>query len=267
MITDSVTVGIPFCNETNLAYLTSSINSIINQTFSVDCIHLIKDGPINDDLEHLIKRYSDEYPNIEILSFPKKGLPYALNQSIMSCDTEYYARMDSDDIAFDSRLEKQIKFLEENPSIDILGAWAIEFENNILEKGFINKKPDSEKKIFEYFHYMNPLIHPSVVFRMSVFGKIGLYNEKFYTAQDLELWSRALKNKIKISNIQEPLLYYRVDGRNKRRSSFPAILRQIKARYALKTFSIKLNILKLSSIILRLLPGRIKDWAYKNLRN
>tara|TARA_B100001029_G_C15005437_1_gene420806 strand:+ start:434 stop:1234 length:801 start_codon:yes stop_codon:yes gene_type:complete len=262
-----ITIGIPFYSETNQLQLETAVNSIVNQTIEPKLIHLIQDGPVNKSLKKLVEDYDKKYPNIKILELPKKGLPYALNQSIELANTKYYARMDSDDISFNSRLEKQIKFLEENPSIDILGTWAIEFENNILEKGFINKKPDSEKKIFEYFHYMNPLIHPSVVFRMSVFGKIGLYNEKFYTAQDLELWSRALKNKIKISNIQEPLLYYRVDGRNKRRSSFPAILRQIKARYALKTFSIKLNILKLSSIILRLLPGRIKDWAYKNLRN
>ncbi len=266
-MTQNITVGIPFYSETNQLQLEAAINSIISQTIEPELIHLIQDGPVNKSLKKLVENYDKKHPNIKVLELPKKGLPYALNQSIELANTKYYARMDSDDISFDDRLEKQIKFLEENPNIDILGTWAIEFKDNIVKKGFINKKPDSEKKIFEYFHYMNPLIHPSVVFRMSVFEKIGLYNENFYTAQDLELWSRALKNKIKISNIQEPLLYYRVDGRNKRRSNFSAILRQIKARYALKTFSIKLNILKLSSIILRLLPGRIKDWAYKNLRN
>ena len=148
MITDSVTVGIPFCNETNLAYLTSSINSIINQTFNVDCIHLIKDGPINDDLEHLIKRYRDEYPNIEILSFPKKGLPYVLNQSIMSCNTEYYARMDSDDIAFETRIEKQIRYLQKSPETYILGTWSKEFEDESrMEDGFVNRRPFNYSQI------------------------------------------------------------------------------------------------------------------------
>ena len=113
---------------------------------------------------------------------------------------------------------------------------------------------------------MNPLVHPTVVFRVSVFDKIGLYDEKFYTDQDLELWSRALKNKVGISNIQKPLLYFRIEGRQKRRSKFSAIKRQIIARYSYNTLSMKLNILKIASILFRLLPEKIRLWGYKNIR-
>ena len=46
---------------------------------------------------------------------------------------------------------------------------------------------------------MNPLIHSTVMFRTIVFNELGYYNSNFYTDQDLELWGRALKNKIHIS--------------------------------------------------------------------
>ena len=263
-----VTVGIPFYSKSKPDYLKESIDSILNQSIKPYKIHLIQDGPISIELKEIIDNYKKKDSDLfEIIILNKKGLPYALNHSIRQTDTKYYARMDSDDIAFNDRLEKQIKYLETNEDVDILGSWSIEFENvSHKENGFINRRPDSKKEIHDYFHYMNPLIHPSVLFRVSVFKKIGFYNEQFYTDQDLELWGRALKNKIKISNIQEPLLYFRTEGRQKRRSRFSAVKRQIIARYSFNTLSIKLNILKIASILFRLLPEKVRLLGYKHIR-
>ncbi len=263
-----VTVGIPFYSKTNPKYFIESIESIINQTLQPSKIHLIQDGSVSYELKQIIGNYSQNFKDlIEIIPLDKKGLPYALNRSILKCDTKYYARMDSDDIAFENRLEEQILYLEKNVKIDIVGAWAKEFDGKFDKKyNFINRRPCNQFEIEKYFHYMNPLVHPTVIFRVSVFDKIGLYNEKFYTDQDLELWSRALKNKIGISNIQKPLLYFRTEGRQKRRSKFSAIKRQIIARYSYNTLSVKLNILKIVSILFRLLPEKIRLWGYKNIR-
>ena len=263
-----VTVGIPFYCKTNPEYFIESVDSIIKQTLQPSKIHLIQDGLVSDELMQIIDSYSQNFQDlIEIISLDKKGLPYALNKSILKCDTKYYARMDSDDIAFETRLEEQILYLEDNVDIDIVGSWAKEFDGKFDETyNFINKRPSNQFEIEKYFHYMNPLVHPTVVFRVSVFDKIGLYDEKFYTDQDLELWSRALKNKVGISNIQKPLLYFRIEGRQKRRSKFSAIKRQIIARYSYNTLSMKLNILKIASILFRLLPEKIRLWGYKNIR-
>lgn len=267
MINNSITVGIPFCNKSNLEYLRSSVNSIINQTIKIDCIHLIKDGPISNDLEELIQKYSNEHENIIILSCPKKGLPYALNQSIKICNTEYYARMDSDDIAFPNRIDRQIDYLIKNPEIEILGAWSKEFEDESnLEDGFVNKRPCDYSEIKKYFHYRSGFIHPTVVFRLTLFDKIGYYNESFFTAQDIELCARALKNNIKIYNLQEPLLYYRIKGVQTRRSNFNAIKKQIKAKYSYNTLSLKINLLKIASILFRFLPAYVRRLAYKKIR-
>ena len=263
-----VTLGIPFYNKTNPQYFIKSIESIIEQTLQPSKIHLIQDGPISNELKEIAGNYKKQYPNLfKIIILNKKGLPHALNKSISEASTKYYARMDSDDIAFKTRLEEQVLYLENNADIDILGSWAKEFDKDIDEKkNFINERPSSQSRIEEYFHYMNPLVHPTVIFRVSVFDKIGFYNEKFYTDQDLELWGRALKNRVNISNIQKPLLYFRIEGRQKRRSKLSAIKRQIIARYSYNTLSIKLNTLKIAAILFRLLPERIRIWGYDNIR-
>ena len=266
-IKKKLTVGVPFYIESNPEHLKLAIDSTLNQTLLPDSIHLIQDGPITEELELLVKKYSKKYSNIEVLSLPKKGLPYALNQSILKSKTKYYARMDADDISFETRFEKQVNYLETNFDVDIVGGWVVEFkDSHKKETGYLNKRPNNKKKIVEYFHYMSPLIHPTVIFRVEVFKKIGFYNEKFYTGQDLELWGRALRAKVNMSNIQEPLLYLRVQGRQERRSHLLAVKRQIKARYSYNTLSIRLNILKLASIFFRLLPEKIKIWCYRNLR-
>ena len=112
-----ITIGIPFYSETNQLQLEAAVNSIINQTIEPKLIHLIQDGPVSKSLKKLVKDYDKKYSNIKILELPKKGLPYALNQSIELANTKYYARMDSDDISFNDRLEKQIQFLRKKSDI------------------------------------------------------------------------------------------------------------------------------------------------------
>ena len=264
---NSITVGIPFYKKTNAKYFDIAIQSIIHQTFSADSIHLIQDGEVDSLLKQLVKKYEKEYANIKVIILPKKGLPYALNQSIKQSETEYYARMDADDISVKNRFESQINFFQKNIDLDILGTWAYEFETDHNNKSlYINKTPIESDKIERYVHYRNPLVHPSVMFKISVFDKIGYYNEKMYTDQDLELWVRALKNKINISNINKPLLYLRTEGRLIRRSQFSAIKRQMQIRYSYNTCSFKLNVLKLASIIIRVMPIFVRKWSYRYLR-
>jgi glycosyltransferase involved in cell wall biosynthesis len=266
---NSITLGIPFYSRTNSSYFDSAIKSVLDQTLQPDKIHLIQDGEVGEDLNKLVQKYINMYQNlIQLISLPKKGLPYALNQSIKQSQTEFYARMDSDDVLVNSRLKEQINFFNNNKDIEILGTWSFEFEKKYINESlYINKTPNNKNTIENYVHYRNPLVHPSVMFKMNVFNKIGYYNENLFTDQDLELWGRSLKQGIKISNIQKPLIYLRIENRGLRRSKFPAIKRQIIIRYSYNTSSLKLNVLKLAAIILRVLPIPISDWCYRNLRN
>ena len=126
--------------------------------------------------------------------------------------------------------------------------------------------PYEYHELEKLFHYRNPLIHATVVFRKLVFEKIGYYNEKYLSDQDLELWSRVFRNNIKITNLSEPLLYSRTKNVIIRRSTFPAILRQVQARYSYNTLSIRLNILKIFILLSRLTPHGFQRFLYKHFR-
>ena len=264
---NDITVGIPFYSKTITQELVLAIDSILNQTLKPFEIHLIQDGDVNFELNKIIEGYLETYNHIKYIKLNKSNLSRVLNKSIKLAKTKYYARMDSDDISRSDRLEIQYKFLEKNDNIDIIGSWAIEFENDIKDPdNFIKKVPDKYSDIIKFYHYRNPLIHPTVMFRIDVFNIIGYYNEELTTDQDLELWGRSVNSKIGIYNIQEPLLYHNIKGIHSRRTRLESIYNQIQARRVVSADSVHLKILKFLAICFRFMPRRIIKYGYRNLR-
>ena len=56
------------------------------------------------------------------------GLTPRLNRCVGLARGQYIARMDADDVAYPQRLDRQVRFLQEHPDIDLLGAGAVVFE-------------------------------------------------------------------------------------------------------------------------------------------
>jgi glycosyltransferase involved in cell wall biosynthesis len=262
-----VTVGIPFYAGTKAEHFRLAFDSILSQSLRPYEVHLIQDGPISSELETLVTAFTS-YDCVTHLIIPQNvGLSYALNLSILHTSTPYYARMDADDVSHSTRLEKQANFLLENQAIDILGTWVLEFKHDPLyEEGFLRKLPTDLSQIRAFFHYRNPIAHPSVMFRRGVFARIGLYDLRFSGAEDLELWARALRMNIGIANLPEVLLYYRMSGVVDRHSSLDRVVRQARARYRYNTWSPKLNLLKIMALLFRLAPYPVREWGYRNLR-
>ena len=263
-----VTVGIPFFSATLADQFRLSVDSILCQTLQPDVVHLIQDGPVSDDVSALAEGYCASHPNVERIVIPAwRGLPYALNVSILRTWTPYYARMDADDISHPDRLRRQVSFLEEHPHTDILGTWVMEFaQDPFREQGFLKRLPTEPGQIEAFFHYRNPLAHPSVMFRRSVFARIGLYDCEFATDQDLALWARALKMRVGIANLPEVLLFHRAAALANKRSGIRRVYRQARARFSYNTWSPTLNLLKVSALLFRLLPEPVRVWGYRRLR-
>ncbi len=269
----TVCAGIPFHKGTEISHLKLSIDSIINQTYPLNEIHLIQDGSVNKEITQMIEKYVNENDNIKHFKLEtNRGLAYALNYSILNTESDYYLRMDSDDISLEKRLETLMIEIEKDDTIEILGSSITEFYDETLEKSIKNNSikelrvPLDKKEIKKAFHYKAPMYHVTVLFKKEVFAEVGLYNSKYRRTQDLELWSRVLKKDINIMNIEKSLVFVRAEHFVESRSSFRSILRQAKIRYKYNTWSPKLNILKISSILFRFLPKKIRVWAYNKLR-
>lgn len=197
----TVTIAIPFYNAEK--YLESAIQSVCNQSYSNLYIILLDDGSTDKSLI-IAKSFEIKDKRIRVYSDGQnKGLIYRLNQSVELCNTEYYARMDADDIMHPLRIEKQIDHIKNDSTIDVLGTsfYSLDSENNI--RGCIE---------IPYIHDRNHLfiLHPSVIAKTEWFRK-NPYDSNYERIEDKELWLRTV-SKYKIRSLSTPLMFYREFG-------------------------------------------------------
>jgi len=141
------------------------------------------------------------------------------------------------------------------------------FTSNGIEKSVLKQMPIDPIEMRNWFHYRNPFIHSTVMFRRDVFHKLGYYDETFLTDQDLQLWGRAINAEVAIANVPQVLIYFRTDNVIGRRSRLDAVIRQAKARFSVKSPSLKYTFLKCSALLFRLLPKTIQYYGYRNFRS
>lgn len=199
-------------------YLEESIESILNQTYKNFEFIIINDGSTDSSLK-IIQEYMKMDNRIKLISRENKGLVYSLNQGIKLAKGKYIARMDADDVALEDRLEKQRVFLEKNNNIDIVASSInvfgdVDNETKIeIEKIFDSKiNEDNMEKMF-----LDRCIipHPTIMVKKEIFNVLNGYNESFKTAEDYDLWLRAIKAGFKIEKLHQKLLNYRVHNESK----------------------------------------------------
>jgi hypothetical protein len=144
-----------------------------------------------------------------------KGISYCLRLGVEMCSNEIIVKMDSDDIMFPDRIQKQLEIMN-TTDIVMCGSNVHLFstKDNYNVKQYLQCTHHLETMTWEMYKtikshwFMN---HPSLCYRKSAILSVGNYNTKMGSmSEDFELELRILKNYGKVYNIQEPLLYYRV---------------------------------------------------------
>lgn len=196
-----VSVLISIYSKERPDYFKQALESIgCAQTVIPDEIVVVQDGPIGNNLNTVLIDFKQKYSGIlKIVGYStNKGLGYALNYGLKECTHNIVLRMDSDDIAFNNRIELQKLIFSENPSIDICGMQIEEFDEN--GKTYVRKVPSSKASIIKYSKIRNPLNHVTVGFKRDKILSLGSYKEMMYF-EDYYLWLRCIKNGYNIINI------------------------------------------------------------------
>ena len=113
-------------------YFEQCMESILNSTILPDEIVIVLDGPITDNLEHVLMHYINLNPGLikPVRLKTNQGLGLALREGVTQCSNELIARMDTDDVCRKDRFELQLKEFETTPTLDICGSHIAEFETN-----------------------------------------------------------------------------------------------------------------------------------------
>ena len=212
-------------------YLDRSLQSIISdQTEKPDVVVLVQDGFLDNDLQRVINKWREIAGDkmVIIKNETNLGLTKSLNEGLDVITTDLVARMDSDDISCPERFEKQKRYLEQHPEIDILGGAILEIDENGEP---LNNRyyPRDNKSVYKSIYKANPLAHPTVMMRMRLFENGLRYNEKYKTNQDLALWFDAIIAGFNIGNLTDVILHFRRQSSvYRRRKKLKNLLREFK---------------------------------------
>lgn len=191
----------------SLDELRKSVDSVLNQTYKNFEFIIVNDNPENEQLDSFLNKLIDKRIIIQ-KNKTNIGLVRSLNHALELCKGNYIARIDADDVALPERLEKQLRFLTDN-DLDFIGAdIQLIDENNVVIK-YRMHFPSDETRIRKEIKWGNCIPHPTWLVKKEVFLKLNGYRN-INTCEDYDFILRALKNNIRVGNIPEICLKYRV---------------------------------------------------------
>lgn len=197
-----ITIAIPFYNPGK--FLIEAVKSVISQTYINWELIVINDGSTDGSSKFI---YNIKDPRVRIIEDGKRlGLPKRLNMVAKLARGSYIARMDADDMMHPERLKKQLRYLKNNPEVDVVdtGAFIIDDNNKIVGTMGLNRNEIPE--LIESFK-RGVVLHPSIMGKRSWFVD-NAYSNEYPRAEDRELFIRKYC-KMKIGHIPKPLHFYR----------------------------------------------------------
>lgn len=223
----SVIMGV--FNQWDETILQEAVDSILHQTYT-NLEFIIWDDGSHPDAARSVRKLAGLDERIVLAGKEEnRGLAYSLNACIRLAKGKYIARMDADDISKSQRLEKQVAFLESHPDYGWCGTDADLFdEQGVWGSRLMPKIPE----IRDYFRY-SPYIHPSVMFRASLFDEnVGyLASEETLHCEDYEIFLHLAGLGQQGYNLKEKLFCYRETKASYRKRKVRFRINEAKIRY------------------------------------
>jgi glycosyltransferase involved in cell wall biosynthesis len=196
--------------------VTEAIDSILNQTYKNFEIIVIDDGSTDNTKEALGKYISGKL--IRYYYQDNRGIAAARNRGIREAKEDHIAFLDADDKWLPQRLEKTVGFLESNSYDWVCSSfYRVEGETRKTEIRRLDKQSLLEnsclinmlKDGLFYFSSKN-ISTVTILVKRKCFEKIGFFDEKFRTGEDMDMWLRFEEAGLKGGYLDTPLAYYMV---------------------------------------------------------
>lgn len=204
----SVIMGVYNCPSERM--LTRAVQSILDQTFRDFEFLICDDGSQNETYQWLEKLAAKDERIVLLRNRRNMSLAYSLNRCIEHANGLYIARQDADDYSEPTRFAKQIDYLNNHPSVSLVGSNCNLYRGN-GEIYDTRKMPLCPTRLS--FLYNSPYIHGTLMLRREVFDQVGIYKMCGFCGkyEDYDLLMRIYQHKLQGVNIQECLYTFNWD--------------------------------------------------------
>ena len=193
----------PYYKKSEFIY--ESINSILNQTYQKFEIIIVDDELSKNSLK-VLRDIKNLDQRIKILKNEQNlGAGQSRNGAIKSCNGKYIAFCDCDDLWKPQKLEKQIKFMEEQSLRFSFTAYEIINKNNLI----IGARKAQRIISFKQLRNSCDIGLSTVIMKKNVFEDDKLRFGKTKTKEDFILWLLLAKNGVDICGLNECLVSWR----------------------------------------------------------
>lgn len=198
-----VSVVIPAYNAQK--YIEKTVRSVLQQTYTNYEIVIVDDCS-SDETYAIVQALAQEDKRIKYYQNEKNaGVANTRNYAIAQCAGEYIALLDADDLWVETKLEKQIKLLEETKAQIAYCSYAFIDEN---DKEILRPFIVPETTAFEAMLAKSVISCSTAMIDRRLFEKYQFEPDVYH--EDYVLWLKMLRDNVKAVGDTEVLAYYRL---------------------------------------------------------
>jgi glycosyltransferase involved in cell wall biosynthesis len=193
-------------------FLREAVESVLAQTYRDFELIVVDDGSADSTLS-ILKEYSRTETRMVVIGAPHRGVAAARNLALARATHERIAILDADDRMLPDRLERQLRFLDQNRDISVACSFAYLIDIDGKRIGTSSHPVDSAAgvKALDPSRFLE-VIHSSVIaLRADVLG-VGGYRRMDMPLEDRDLWGRLVTAGFRIRSQPERLVEYRLHG-------------------------------------------------------
>jgi teichuronic acid biosynthesis glycosyltransferase TuaG len=198
---EKISIIIPFYN---CQYVDRAIESALQQTYPNIEVILVNDG--STQFTDKVKKYVGK---IKYIEKGNGGTATALNMGIKHSTGDYFSWLSSDDMYHPEKISKQLSFMLANQTSAVYSpAIHIDSKGEPISQSIGTFF--SDKILFLNHLQKGCFINGcSVLLKMDVFSKVGLFDDTLPYTHDYDFWIRVAQH-YDFHYLNEPLIYYRV---------------------------------------------------------
>jgi glycosyltransferase involved in cell wall biosynthesis len=181
-----VAVVIPVRDRARL--VCEAVGSVLAQGYRDYALVVVDDGSRDDSAACAVTAAAHAAVPVTVTTRPPAGVAAARNAGVAACDSEWIAFLDSDDLWLDTKLARQMAWIDAHP-----GHRVAQTEERWVDRGRHRNPRAWHRKEEQLFPRCleRCLVSPSAVaIRRDLYEAVGGFDEAFPVCEDYELWLR-----------------------------------------------------------------------------